>query len=423
MSSPVLAYRHDPDMFVTYTGNDLEYYPESGPVVVKQLHTARVEAYDLDALEIAADNRVVVTTGGVNKALEIGALGVVDPAVIDTTVIDSGTRKLTLASKSGVSFASDTVTFEADSAFRSEIVQPDKSQPTFHHVATPTDMTVGTGVLDIDDRIVSGAFLHTDADTFELRTDSSSIRSESGAFPRIRMDALHSHEFFVGAGAIGEPAGSGALEVLQDKIVIRKNVDIVGSIDSVATDSTSLQVEDQVIRLAHSSDPNTAHKDTLLEQGRTGLVIDTVPGEYSDDADYMSRFVTSDGTKLFVDDETDTIDVSKAQDSGLFLKEVAYHLNGGMKMAGEKSPTSRMNEPYWNMSGGALRLSHTVAAAPGRAKTYALAFRIVNNGTVEMVRITKNMVWNASAVKYVNDTEERDTSKVIMRYIDAPSGQ
>jgi hypothetical protein len=362
----------------------------------------------------------VVTTDGNSKALEISGLGVKDPAVVDTTVIDSGTKTLKLASSSGVNFDSDNVTFTAGSKFRSGIPVADNTTPSFHHVATPSDMLVGSGVLSDDDQVVSGSFLITDANTFKLRNDSASIRSEAGPSSRIRMDALYAHEFFAGPGSASDANGLGAVEILGDRIIIRRDVDIVGTIDSVSTDSTVLQVEDQIIQLAHSGDPETANRDSLLQGNKTGLLIDTVPGSYLDDEDYMSRFRAVDGTKLFVDDYAESIDISKARESGLFVKEVAYYLNGGMKAAGARTTESRLTEPYWNLAGGALHLSHTVPLQDGKAKTISLGFRIVDNGTVEMIRLTRHLVWNAESVTYVNDIGVPDTSKVVVRYVDAP---
>ena len=420
MSTPVLAYQFDPTMFVNYIGSEEGYYPDSGPVVVNQLHTARVSGHELDALELATSGRIVVTTDGDKKALEISSLGVKDPAVVDTTVIDSGTKTLKLASSSGVKFDSDNVTFTAGSKFRSEIPVADNTTPTFHHVATPSDMLVGSGVLDEDDEIVSGSFLITDANTFTLRNDSASIQSESGPASRIRMDALYAHEFFVGPGAASDANGTGAVEILGDKIIIRRDVEIVGTIDSVSTDSKVFQVQDQIIQLAHSGDPETANRDSLIQGTKTGLLIDTVPGSYSEDEGYMSRFRAADGTKLFVDDFAESIDISKARESGLFVKEVAYYLNGGMKAAGARTTESRLNEPYWNLAGGALHLTHTVPTENGKAKTISLGFRIADNGTVEMIRLTRHLAWDATSVTYVNDSGVPDTSKVVVRYVDAP---
>jgi hypothetical protein len=423
MSTPILAYRHDPNLFINYIGSDPEYYPDGGPVVVPQLHTARVDAHDLDALELSTGGSVLVSTNGQAKALEIKGLGVKDPAVLDTTVIDSGNKSLRLASSSGVVFDSENVTFSAGSMFRSEIPVVDRSMPTFHHIATPTNMLVGSGVLDADDAVVTGSFLLTDADTFQLRTDTASIRSEAGPASRLRFDALHAHEFFTGPASASAPPGSGAVEILEDRIVIRRDVDIVGSIDSIATDSTALRVEDQIVQLAYSDDPDTANRDSVLQGAKTGLLIDTVPGSYADDAAYMERFRASDGTKLFVDDVSETIDVSKARESGLFVKEVAYYLNGGMKMAGRRTTESRLSEPYWNLAGGALQVSRTIPLGDGKAKKVALGFRVVDNGTVEMIRVSRFLAWDAAKVAYTNDPGTPDTCKVMVRYVDAPTSQ
>jgi len=420
MSTPILAFRQDPSMFINYTGSDDDYYPDAGPVVVNQLHTARIDAYDLDALELASSGRVVVTTDGSNKALEVSSLGIKDPAVIDTTVIDAGERTLKLASETNVAFDSANITFTADEKFRSEVPVDDVTTPTFHHVATASDMLVGSGVLGADDAIVSGSFLLTDASTFTLRNDGASIRGTSAEESSIRYDASYSHEFFAGAGSASAAAGSGAIEILGDKVVIRRDVDIVGTIDAISKDSTTLRVEDQIVQLAYTDDPTMAHRDSRLQGQKTGILIDTVPASFQSDAEYMRRFKAADGTYLFVDDYAEAIDVSKARESGLFAKEVAFHLNGGMKSAGALTTESRLNEPFWGLTGGAMRLTRTVPTEDGKAKSLSLGFRIADNGSVEMIRLTRYLVWDALQVAYVEDAQLPGTCKVMMRYVDAP---
>jgi hypothetical protein len=419
MSTPVTAFQYDPTKSINYFGSDPECWPDGGPVVVPELHTARVSAYELD-LERASHGKIVFTTDGDEKALEVRGLGVDDPAVIDTTVLDAGSNALQLKSDVETRFTADTVAFEARSEYRSTVEVANPSTPTFHLVATPERMIMGTGVLDpADDSVLSGAFLETTSDSFKIGHDSASISSTAGADNRIRYEAREAHEFFVGSDAASQATGSGAIEITRDKVTIRKNVDLFGTINSVATDATTLQVEDQVIRLAHTDDPATANRDALLEHSKTGITINTVPGSYADDAEYMSRFRGADGSKLFVDDTARSINVPKALESGLFTKELAFYLNRGTRAAGSASAQSRLEEPYWNLSGGALHMSHTVPNGNGRAKKFSLGFRITDTGNFEMVRLTKNLKWDNATTTFTSDGARPDSVKVIAKYVNA----
>ena len=421
MGTRVLARRHDPTQYISYlpSAPDTEYYPTGGPLVAQAIHTARVEAHNLDALELSSGgDRVVVTTNGA-KALEVRTLGVVDPAVVDTTVLDAGENRLQLASKAGVVFASDNVSFDATEEFRAGVTVDDPSTPTSHHVATRDRVVIGAGVLDDADQILSGGFLTVDEASFKLQADGASITGSAGAAAGVRYEAAHSHEFFAGAGARDAATGSGVVQILGDKVIIRRNVDVVGNIDAVGRDETSLRVADRVIQLAHSDDAETAHRDALLATGKAGLVLDTVPGSYADDREYVGRFTDLDGAKLFVDDDSATIDVSKARESGLFTKEIAYHVNGGMREAGMRTDASRANEPYWNVAGGALRISHTVPNGGGGAKTLAFALRVTDTGTLEMVRITTFLVWDEAEETYAPDPARDTDVQVVVKYVAA----
>ena len=419
MSTPVVKYQHDPTKTINYTGSDEEYWPDGGPVVLPTLHTARISGHELDSLEIASHGKVVFTTDGIEKALEIRGLGIADPAIIDTTVLDTGDNTLELKSDLEIKLGANNISLTGDSEYRSSIHVDNPSVPTFRHVATPAKMTLGTGVLDpVDKHILSGAFLETTANSFKLRHDTASI-SSSAADGRIRFQAAEAHELFVNSDASTQADGTGAIEILHDKVIIRKDVDLMGYINALTTDSSTLHVQDQVIRLAQSTDPALANRDELLALSKTGMSIDTAPGDYTFDGAYMSRFTGADGSKLFVSDNEQTINVTTAIKSGVFTKEVAYHLDQGAIAAGEASSESRLNEPYWNVTGGALHMSHTVPGGNGKARKFSLGFRIDDAGNVEMVRLTKNLEWDNTANKYTSDANMDDGAKVIAKYLNS----
>ena len=221
----------------------------------------------------------------------------------------------------------------------------------------------------------------------------------------------------MGANALTQGIGTGAVHLGTDKITIRKDVDLMGTLNSTVTSAEQLRVDDQVIRLAHTDDQATANRDSLLAASKTGTTIDTVPGSYADDADYMSRFVDSSGSKIFVDDTNQTIDVSKALATGLFTKEVAFYLNDGAKVSGGRDTNSRLSEPAWQLSGGAMHLSHTVPNGNGKARKFSLGFRIADDGSMETVRLTRNLAWDGTSSKYVSNSNATDTVKVLARYV------
>lgn len=415
----VAAYKYDPTKYISYTGADADYYPEEGAFVVPEVHTASVSGHDLDALELSSGEKIVLTTNGGNKALEVSAIGIADPAVVDTTVLSAGANALKLHSDADTVLSANSINFQSGTVLDSSVTVANASDPTFRLRATETDMLVGTGVVDESGVVTSGAFLQTTADSFKLGHDSARITSDDAVDSTIRYEAAGKHEFFVGADAQSQATGSAAVEISADKVVIRKDVELTGTINSISAEQTSLQVQDQILHLAYSDDPATQKRDVLLSQSKTGLTIDTVPGDFATDADYMRGYKAADGTALFVDDGNSVIDVDKALASGAFSKEIAYHINGGVKSAGARTEVSRLNEPVWNVSGGALRLSHTVPAGDGLAKKFGLKFRITDGGDLEMVRITNNLQWNATDGMYEPNPGTPDTARVIARYASA----
>lgn len=416
-STTVLELQHDPAQSIQYVpGAVSSMYGDGGPVVLTEIQTPRVTAHELDTLELASHGKIVFTTDGDNKALLVRGIGVADPAVLDTTVLDAGDHKLRLSSDKAVEMMGTDVNITGDQSVHISVAAA-PGAPTFHHYATADLMLVGTGTLAPDMSVVSGSFLKTDAESFELFQDDGRIVSAAGADSSIRYEALTSHEFFVGPDAAQQAAGSGAIEVRSDRVIIRKDVDLIGTIDSLADDTTTLVVEDQVISLAHTDDPATQHRDVLLSVGKTGLEIDTVPGDYAGDAAYMGRFLDAAGGKLFVDDANTAIDVEKARAAGIFTKEVAYRLNDGMKVAGARTLASRTTEPTWNIDGGALNLvKFAPSGTDGVVNRFAIGFRITDEGVFEMTRLTDDYAWSDANATY-EAVPERRVSQVLASYL------
>lgn len=418
MATVVLPTQYEPAADINYIGANPDYYGDGGPVVLSEVHTARISAYELDTLELASHGKVVVTTNATEKALEIGCEGVADPGVIDTAVIDSGDKNLRLATNGELQFAGQDLKYEAATSYHATVEAASPTDPTFHHYATASKMVMGTGVLDGNMDVQSGGFLQTTPDEFALGHGDAAIKSTAaGVATRVRYETAAAHEFFVGSDAASQLDGQGVIEVTANKVTIRRNVDLTGMLNSIATETTTLQVEDQIIRLAHTDDEATKNRDVLLSQDRTGLAIDTVPGSYADDAAYMGTFKAADGSKLFVDDDNTQILVDKANTSKVFRKEVAFYLNEGAKTAGKSTADSRLQEPYWNVSGGSFRMNRTVPAANGTAKNFGISFRITDAGDMEMVRSTKVLEWNETAQTYEDSATVQPTVSVIAKYL------
>jgi hypothetical protein len=421
----VLAYQFDANETIKYIGSDPEYFPDGGPVVLPEIQTPRVSGFDLDALELASNGKLVLTTKGTSKALEVSSIGVADPNVMDTTVLDAGAKKLKMKSDKGTSFDSENIVLSSSVDFYNTIGIADPADPTFHHYANSTRQSIGVGVVDVDKKFVSGGWLDTTATSFGLRNDNSGIVSETGPDSSIEYRATGGHEFYVGSDAMTQGVGTGAIEVRSDKITIRRDVDLLGTLNSTVTSSEQLRVEDQIIRLAHTDDAATANRDSLLAASKTGITIETVPASASD-LTYMKRFKDGSGAGIFTTSQwvggeegsmQETIDVPKALSTGLFTKEVAYYLNSGAKASGARDANSRLTEPAWQVSGGAMHLSHTVPNGNGKARKFSLGFRIADDGSMEMVRLTRALAWEAEQGKFVSDSGVADTVRVLTRYV------
>ena len=154
--SSVLAYAFDATKTIKYIGSDPEYYAGGGPVVVPELQTPRLAGYDLDALELASNGKLVMTTQGNSKALEVSSIGQADPNVMDTTVLDAGVKKLKLKSDKSTDFVAENIDLTSSVNYYSTIDIADPADPTFHHYADSTRQTIGVGVVDANKEFTSG---------------------------------------------------------------------------------------------------------------------------------------------------------------------------------------------------------------------------------------------------------------------------
>jgi hypothetical protein len=115
----------------------------------------------------------------------------------------------------------------------------------------------------------------------------------------------------------------------------------------------------------------------------------------------MSSFVAADGTPLFVDG-TGGVDVSKAASSKIFDKGFVHNVGTGAKTLGARSSASRLNEPAWNVSGGAIRIVRIVPApgAPGTLFRYTMVMRVSDEGVIEVIRVKHELTYDSATQSF-----------------------
>lgn len=186
--------------------------------------------------------------------------------------------------------------------------------------------------------------------------------------------------------------GATVLTIAPTKFVIAADIDIEGTLTTVDATIGALRIEDPNVRLAHGS-----KEESAIADGATGIAVETVPGAPADGA-YMSGFKAQDGTALFWDGVQ--VDASGAQASGAFDKHLSFRVGDGTRSLGTRTAAARAAEPAWDVSGGSLRLNHTVAGASGSAVQYAVRLRVSDEGTFEVLRETTQLAWNDATGAY-----------------------
>ena len=191
-------------------------------------------------------------------------------------------------------------------------------------------------------------------------------------------------------------AGDPVLQVSSSAATIHKDVQIQGTLNTVSGTLNALNVEDPTIRLA-----TTAQQDTDIADGAgVGIQIQTVPAAAADTA-FVSAFTADDGTPIFLDDQG-AVDTERARGTSLFDKEVVFNVNEGARTGGLRTNASRLDEPSWDIGGGALRLERAIpdVSTPGSLVKYEMDLRIADDGTFEVGRIKTSLAWDAGLRQY-----------------------
>ena len=205
------------------------------------------------------------------------------------------------------------------------------------------------------------------------------------------------HSFFVG--------GEEILTIGRDEFVIHKNLEIHGTLTTIGGTVNELRVEDALIHVATG-----AESEAQVSSSASGLCIETVPGGRGD-VPYMSGYRDDDGSALFValnNDGAEVIDANKAAKSEIFHKHFVHHVNGGAQASGQRTTLSRASEPYWEVNGGALRMSRfcPVESAPGTVSHYAVVLRVADTGAFEVARTKTTMTHIAGTNSFASSAPE-----------------
>lgn len=331
--------------------------------VQAQLHTAAVHSPAGD-LNLSSGGKIMMSLPGASEAVTTR----VDAG---DTIVDTGSKALNLVSNT-LDSASDVT----EHAAPTEVVYMSGSASGAKSTirGTETDALAGT------QGATSSAVLETTTTSAKVSNAGTHVQTV-GDRVDLRADT---HEMKIGGATI--------LTIAPAKTVISADVDIQGSLTTVDAAIGALRIQDPNVKLAHGT-----KEETAIADGATGIAIQTVPGAPTDGV-YMSGFKASDGSALFWDGTV--VDADLAQASGAFDKHLSFRVGDGSRVLGARTSAARSAEPAWDVSGGSVRLNHTVAAADGTAKQFAVRLRVSDDGTFEVLRETTQLAWNDATSAY-----------------------
>lgn len=361
----------------------------SRPVaVLRELHTPRVTSPGTTDLGIVSGGDVCVSLAGTSRALSVKA----DDS---NATIDTAENTLMLRSPH-VRFAGETVQVSAPETLTSRV--GDHTAASSVGFQTSHQGLWGTRRADN-----AGSYLNTvaDPDGSDLTLSTSDVpvgRESTVDVKRSGTIDFRSqvHEFFVG--------GRETLRIDDDRVTIRSDIHILGTLNSVGGSTTTLHVEDNIVEVASGVDGE--HE---VSSAPSGMCIESVPAARGD-IPHMSAFRTVDGERLFVDrsDDEDHVDVSAAINARIFNKQFVHDVMGGSRQAGRLDTTSRSTEPQWRVGGGSLRISRyvPVASSPGTIHHYAMAMRVTDDGSFEVSRIKTILRHRANTTTFIASPPE-----------------
>jgi hypothetical protein len=331
---------------------DAVYPTDVGPTVLGEIWAPRLFAQGLDTLEIGGDGDVAVV------AHDKRAFGVSTAAVAEEGGVAAHVQ-------TGLVF--ETPAFQLGTEARGDVL-----------TMSPLE---GGGNATI---LGGGEMMFAATGAVELAGSTATIAA-AGALDLTGASA--------DIGATGDIVltsdGNPTMTIRDGRVLIKGDLDVSGNIfTNSGPDDVTMEVAANLVELG---DGRELEVTTGGEGSQQGLVINTVP-----DADglavaseldvYLRRFTDTSGQPVFY--SADTFDTTKyAAANKILYKGLVFNVNGGSSVAGKKTLESRLHEPFWDMSGGAMKVSRTVPDATNDAVAkLSMAFRVTDAGELEVVR-------------------------------------
>jgi hypothetical protein len=328
-----------------------DYPTQVGPTIHPEIWAPRLYAKGLNTLELASSGRVAVTTND-KHALDIQVLEHPD-IDHDHTYFNFANDGFTIASK------------------LQDIL-----------VALPSTETAG-----VNDTILTS----NNVDIVATETITLAAANLNADFTDNASIQAPSVDITASAGDVVIASGNNlTLTVKNDRIVVDGDIDLTGQINAAST---------TIIETSTTTDNYIDIQDglnievtggSLGSQG--GLRIATAPdgasSTFGDIVDtYLRKFKSSDasGRTFYTNNVFDS--VKYARTNQIFHKGILFNVRNGYGAGGFKTEASRSEEPYWEASGGALRITRIVPSTE-EDLVYKLGYsmRITNQGELEFVQ-------------------------------------
>lgn len=320
-----------------------EVYPvDMGPTILSEIWAPKLFARGLDTLELGASGKVTVTAND-RRALEVG-----------------------VTPDSGGAFDRVDMVF-ADAGFR---------------IGTPTQPVMAVDGVDI---ALTGAEMDIAA-TGPLTLATSTLSAVASASVDLVGDTIN---VSTAKDIVVSSDGNPTLTVQKDRIVIKGDLEFTGAFKFSSVQALeTLRVTDDFIELSDGREQEVLGG---AEGGRSGVRIDIAPNPANrEDGNaldtYLRRFHTPDGGDAFY--TVGAFDAAKYDAaSKVMYKGIVFNVNGGTAVSGARTQIARTQEPFWDIKGGAVRLTRVVPSLLTKlVSKVSVAMRVTDAGELELVR-------------------------------------
>lgn len=352
--STVLVSTYAGDQFpIRYLGDatgaamdaDQVYPVDMGPTVLSEIWAPKLFTRGLDTLELGASGKVYVDAEG-QRAMQIGTSEVVPEAGDTYTRVD---------------------TVFGDGGFRMGTPGGDVLAAVYDNIALTGETVdvVATAPITLSADTVSG----TATNALDLRGDTVAVSTT--------QDIVVSSD------------GNPTLTVKKDRIVIQGDMEFTGSFKFASVGGLeTLRVQDDFVELSAKRQQEVLGG---AEGGRSGVRIDTAPNPagVADDNEldaYLRRFHTAGGDEAFYTNGVfDTVKYEAA--NSVMYKGLVFNVNGGTQVGGARTLVARKEEPFWDVNGGAVRITRVVPSTlTNQVSKVSVAMRVTDAGELELVR-------------------------------------